>query len=159
MTGIITVLIIVLTMLSVPTLEIIYDHSRWKKNKSDKHISTILRCVAFLIIGTVFALTGLGGFFSSIFLSAATHLFFFDNALNITRWKTLKRLNLSYNWRIAHGIELNKRQKILWKIEQFLNKLYYHSKKGTDKIYANIPWFAETFFKSIILGIAIYLFI
>lgn len=132
---VLTIIIIILSLVVIIAAEIWYDHYRWRNNLDDKPSSTIMRVAAFLLFGVMCWLLGVSGFLAATFLAFASHLFFFDNTLNVIRFKRIK--SMGYN---------------------FWQTLYYHSGRGTDLIYKGIPPYAETFFKGIILGISIHFF-
>lgn len=147
---------LILAGLIIAAAEIIYDNIKYFSGKSDKPESTIMRAV-LLAATSIVAVSLQYPILGAVLIPFASHLFFFDQSLNITRWKVLSKMNLTYDHRIAHGLPTTKLQRMWYKTRVFLDKLYYHSGEGTDRIYSRIPWFFETFLKLIILYTAIIL--
>ena len=136
------ILILVFAIVAlIPLAEIAFDHWRWNQDppKDDKPISTILRLGLFGIFSFVMHITGVSIWYFALLLVGSGHLWIFDQGLNISRWKELKKMKLAYNFRIQHGIPMNIWHKITWEITKFMSKFTYHSNKGTDRIYSRIP--------------------
>jgi hypothetical protein len=80
---------IILVILPVP-LEIYYDINRWNDGKSDKPISTILRGIAFLLIGMIndWVLHN-NTWWQTAILCIGVHFMLFDYSLNLIRHKPI----------------------------------------------------------------------
>jgi len=147
----------ILTGVIMTASEVVIDKKLWKtKPEKEKIISNSIRA-AIIVLATVAAwIFGLGALsFSSI--AIATFTLIFDWTLNVSRWK---RLPMPYNWRIGHGVAMNKWQRILWAIRKVTAKFFYHGGEDTkspwDKVFQRIPPVGEVLIKGILFGVAIY---
>jgi hypothetical protein len=149
---ILSIILMVLMIVITPSLEIWFDHSKWKNNKNDKHISTVLRFLFFAAISLISDLTGLQTWYYTFMLVSGSFLSLFDQGLNVTRWKIISKLR---------GVQYSDRNLPRWIVSVFVffRRLCYHSNRGTDRIYSKIPPYIEILGKIGVLITVIYVYL
>ncbi len=161
-------------------LEILFDHWMWKKEKDDKPISTILRGVLLILFGCVILIVS-GDVRLAIITTLATAGVFitlFDFSLNVSKWdklpvpfyrpfhseeRRLKKEGWSRsNSKIMAYNNLTNWQKLVYRLQKFTSRLFWHGDEGTkswyDKIFQRIPPLGELLFKGIILYVALHFY-
>ena len=170
--------IYILITLAIVTVEIIFDHWRWKQSKPDKPISTILRAGLIALSGIIILLVtkDINYTLRALAVIVGTLFLTFDFALNVSRWKDLKapyyRLyqkrfdkykKSGYSEHQARKMSysaLTSWERIEFAIKIFSTKFFYHGegkkKFSYDLIFSRIPPQGELLIKGITFYMAIY---